>query len=119
MVFARKAQPPLQGKPLRVFHGDRILVVWDPENEPGSDLALEVAAQLARTLAIAAERDDLALDRRMLADRLDELTNIIERGSAIKRGLSTAYRGLDAASEAYEKLVEEAMAIVLEVLDRL
>jgi hypothetical protein len=119
MVFAHQSQAPLQGKPLRVFHGNRIMVVWDPENDPGSELALEVAAQLARTLAIAAEREDLTLDRGLLAERLDALTNIIERGRAIKRGISTARRGLDAAEDAYEAMAEEAMAVVLELADRL
>lgn len=118
MVFAHRSQSPLQGKPLRVFHGNRIMVVWDPEDEPGSDLALEVAAQLARTLAIAAEREDLTLDRALLAERLDSLTNIIERGRAIKRGISTARRGLDAAEDAYEVLAGEAMAVILELADR-
>ena len=118
MVFAHRSQAPLKGKPLRAFHGNRIMVVWDPENEPGSDLALEVAAQLARTLAIAAEREDLTLDRALLAERLDTLTNVIERGAAIRRGISTARRGLNAAEDAYEVLVEEAMAVVLELADR-
>jgi hypothetical protein len=94
------------------------MVVWDPENDPGSELALEVAAQLARTLAIAAEREDLTLDRSLLAERLDALTNIIERGRAIKRGISTARRGLDAAEDAYGAMAEEAMAVVLELADR-
>ena len=102
-----------------MYHGNRILLVWDPDKDPGSELALEVAAQLSRTLTIAAERADLTLDRKMLAEKLDKLTNIIERGSAVKRGISTAFRGLDAAQEAYEKLAEEAMAVVLEVMDRL
>jgi hypothetical protein len=118
LVFPKKSQSPLQGKPLRVFHGNRILTVWD-EEEPGSDMALDVAAQLARTLAIAAEREDLTLDRRMLAERLDALTNIIERGAAIRRGVRTARRGLDAAEDAYEQLVEEASAVILELMDRL
>lgn len=118
MVFAQRSQAPLQGKPLRFFHGNRVMVVWNPENEPGSELALEVAAQLARTLAIAAEREDLTLDRSLLAERLDALTNIIERGRAIKRGIGTARRGLGAAEDAYEAMAEEAMAVVLELADR-
>jgi hypothetical protein len=119
MVFASKSQSPLQGKHFRVFHGNRLMVVYDPDGAPGSELGLEVSAQVARTLAIASERDDLTLDRQMLAERLDALTNIIERGSAIKRGVSTARRGLNAAEDAYEKLAEEALAVVLELMDRL
>jgi hypothetical protein len=118
MVFAYSSQSPLHGRPFRAFHGNRILVVWDPEGESGSDLVLEVAAQVARTLAIAAERDDLTLDRGLLAEKLDAVANVIERGRAIKRGISTARRGLEAADHAYEVLAEEAMAVVLELQDR-
>ncbi len=118
MVFAHPSQSPLQGRPFRAFHGNRVLVVWDPDGEPGSDLALEVAAQVGRTLAIASDRDDLTLDRALLAEKLDALTNVIERGRAIRRGISTARRGLNAAEEAYEVLAEEAMAVVLELHDR-
>ncbi len=119
MLFPNRASSPLKGKPMRVFHEDRILAIYDPAGEPGSELALEVAAQVARTMAIASEREDLTLDRRMLAERLDRLTNVIDSGIDIKRGISTAKRGLKAAEEAYGKLAEEAMAAVLELQDRL
>lgn len=39
MVFAHPSQSPLQGHPFRAFHGNRVLVVWDPDGEPGSHLA--------------------------------------------------------------------------------
>jgi hypothetical protein len=118
MVFANRTQSPLQ-KPLRFYHGNRILVVYDPDGDPGSELALEVAAHLARTLALTAEREDLTLDRAMLAERLETLTNVIERGSQIKRGIASARSGLNAAEEAYQHMAEEASAVVLEIGDRL
>ena len=119
MVFAEQAQSPLCGKPLRVFPGNRLMVVWD-KAEPGSDLALEVAAQLARTLAIAADRDDyLALDGGILADKLDELTNIIDTRATIRRSIKTARKGLDDAEEAYEGMVNDAMAVLADLQDRL
>jgi hypothetical protein len=119
MVFAGRNQAPMQGAALRHYHGNRLMVVWNPEDEPGSELALEVAMQLARTLAIASSREDLTLDRALLAERLDKLTNIIDRGKAVRRGISTARRGLDAAEDAFEVLHEEALAVVLELQDRL
>lgn len=118
MVFARASLSPLQGRAFRAFHGNRMLVVWDPDDELAGDLPLEVATQVARTLAIASERDDLSLNRALLAEKLDALTNVVERGRAVKRGISTARRGLDAAEDAYEVLAEEAMALVLELQDR-
>jgi hypothetical protein len=118
MVFADRAQAPLAGKPLRVFPGQRIILVWDPTDE-ASDLTLEICTQLARTLAIAAENEDLTLDRSILADRLAKLTNTIETASEIRRGISSARRGLDNAEAAYEKMAEDALALLCELGDRL
>jgi hypothetical protein len=117
LVFAHGRQAPLLGKPLRVFSGNRLIVVWDPEDQ-GSDVALEVCAQLARTLAIAAERDDLTLDRTVLADRIAKLINTVERANGIQRGIRSARRGLDAADKAYLEMVDDAMALLCELQDR-
>ena len=88
MVFAHAAQAPLAGKSLRVFPGNRLLVVWEPE--ANGDLAVEVASQLARTLAIGAEGDETKINRRGLADRLAKLHNVIDRADQIKRGIASA-----------------------------
>jgi hypothetical protein len=117
IVFARAEQAPLAGKPLRVVHGNRILLVYDKDDQNG--LALEVGCQLARQLAIAAEREDLTFDRGMLAERLAKLVNAVERASAIQRGIRSARRGLDAAEDAYEQMTEETLALLNELEDRL
>jgi hypothetical protein len=82
-------------------------------------LALEVAAQLARTLAIGAEGVSEKLNRKAASARIEKLVNVVENASAIRRGISGARRGLDAAEDAYEAMAEEAMAVVLELADRL
>jgi len=45
-------------------------------------------------------------------------TQYVDGGRAIKRGISTARRGLKAADDAYEILAEEAVAVVLELQTR-
>jgi hypothetical protein len=117
MVFARRTQAPLRGRPLRVFPGNRILVVWDKDGD--GDLALEVAAQLARTLAITVERDDAKLNRRALKTRIDALLTVIEHAEAIGRGIGGARRGLDTAEDAYKEMRAEALALLYELQDRL
>jgi hypothetical protein len=74
LVFANPAQAPMSSKSLRWFPGNRLIVIWDHEN--GGDLALEIAAQFARTLAISAEASDGKLNRRGFADRFDKLISI-------------------------------------------
>jgi len=115
MVFARRAQAPLRGKPLRVFPGNRVVVVWDHDDD--GDLALEVGAQLARTLALAIEHDDGKLNRRTVKTRVEKLLNVVERADAIRRGIGSARRGLDQAEDAYLEMREEAMELLLELQD--
>jgi hypothetical protein len=117
IAFAKPGQAPLAGKPLRIIHGNRIVLVYDKDEQDA--LALEVGCQLARQLAIAAEREDLTFDRGMLADRLAKLVNAIERASAIQRGIRSARRGLDSAEDAYQQMNEETMALLYELEDRL
>jgi hypothetical protein len=117
MVFAHDAQAPLSGRPLRVFPGNRILVVW--ESETHGDLALAVAAQLARTLAVAVEPDDARLNRRGVATRVEKLIGVIERADGIQRGLTGARRGLDSAEASYCELRGDALALLGELQDRL
>ena len=117
MVFARAAQAPLRGRPLRVYPGNRILVVW--EQEAQGNLALEIASQLARTLAVAVEREGAKLSRRGVAGRVEKLINVVERADAIQRGLEGARRGLDDAQDAYQDMRDDAMTLLFELQDRL
>ncbi|WP_249021623.1 hypothetical protein [Conexibacter sp. S30A1] len=119
MVFSGKERAPMQGGMLRYYHGNRIMVVWEPDDEPGSGLALEVAIQLARTLAAKAESGDLPLDGALLSERLDKLISLIDRRGDIERAIRTAQNGLDTIEEVFGELHTEAMAVLLELQDRL
>lgn len=119
LVFAHQAQAPLMGKPLRVFPGNRLMVVHDADAGDGSSLPLEVCTELARTLALGVEREDAKLNRRGARDRIDRLVNIVERAEDIKRGIAGARRGLDDAEDAYELMREEAFALLYELQDRI
>lgn len=100
-----------------MFPGNRIICVLDREEKDA--LALEVAVQPARTLALAQAGDDLPLDRAELASKLASLVEVVETAKGIKRGLSSARRGLDGAEASYEQLREDALALVCELQDRL
>jgi hypothetical protein len=119
LVFARvaQAQTALKGRSLRTYPGNRIVVVWEQETQ--GDLALEVAATLARALACTAAPEDAKLNRRGLATRIERLINVIERAETIRRGLRSAQRGLDDAGNAYSEMSERAMELLLELQDRL
>jgi hypothetical protein len=117
LVFASQSQAPLHGKPLRVLHGNRLIVVWSAD---GGNLALEMAAQLARTLAQHVVEDRGGkLNRRVLAGRLERLITIVESAQDIERGLDSARIGLDKAHDAYELMRGQALAELYEIQNRL
>lgn len=94
IVFRNQRLAPIAGRSLRCLPGNRIIAVWD-DNDAGDDLALEVAVQLARTLAMTAERADAKLNRQVLGDRISRLVNIVESADEIQRGIRGARKALD------------------------
>jgi hypothetical protein len=65
IVLRDQRLAPIAGRSLP---GNKIIVVWEG-TDAGNDLALEVAVQLARTLAMTGERADAKLNRKILGDR--------------------------------------------------
>jgi hypothetical protein len=94
IVFRDQRHAPIAGRPLRCLPGNKIIVVWEG-TDAGNDLALEVAVQLARTLAVSGERDDAKLNRKLLGDRIARLVNIVESADDIRRGIRGARKALD------------------------
>jgi hypothetical protein len=117
VVFRTQRLAPI-ATPLRCLPGNRIIVVWEGA-EAGSDLSLEVAVQLARTLAMTVERADAKLDRKALGDRIAGLVNIVESADAIRRGIRGARKALDSTEDAYQTLRADALAVLYELQDRL
>lgn len=118
IVFRNQRLAPIAGRPLRCLPGNRIIVVWEG-TDAGSDLALEVAVQLARTLAMTAERDDAKVNRKILGDRIGRLVNIVESADGIQRGIRSARRALDSTEGAYQAMRDDALAVLYELQDRL
>jgi len=117
LVFADQRQAPLQGKPLRTLPGNRVIAVWKPDD---SSLTLEVASQIARTLAQSAVEERTGkLNRRAVAGRLDRVVNIVESAQDIQRGIDSASVGIEKARNAYELMRDQALAELYEIQDRL
>lgn len=117
LVFASPAQAPVPGRPLRVLPGNRILVIHDKREQDG--LALEVACQLARSIAMAAQGGDVGLDRGRLSEELTRLVSTIERAKGVQRGLNAARRSIDGAEKAYGEMRDEALAVLYQLQDEL
>jgi hypothetical protein len=117
LVFRSQRLAPI-ASPLRCLPGNRIIAVWEG-GETGNDLALEVAVQLARTLAMTAEHEGSKLNRRTLGDRISRLVNIVESADGIQRGIRGARRALDTTEGAYQTMRDDALALLYELQDRL
>jgi hypothetical protein len=118
IVFRNQRLAPIAGRSLRCLPGNRIIAVWD-DNNTGDDLALEVAVQLARTLAMTAERADAKLNRQVLGDRISRLVNIVESADEIQRGIRGARKALDSVEGTYQAMRDDALAVLYELQDRL
>jgi hypothetical protein len=115
MVFASHDHAPMKGRSLRIYHGNRILVVFDREDE--NPLALEAAAQIARTAALATvgTAGTESVDVETIAEELNRLTEVLEEARAIKKGVNAARRGIDQADTGYEQMRESALAVVADI----
>lgn len=110
--------PALEAQRLRVYSGNRLLVLFDKED--GDPLALEVACQLARAMAANALGDENAgIDRPILAAKVAQLTEIIEAATEIRGGVLEAKRGIARVEVAYDRLRADALAVIAELEDRL
>lgn len=110
--------PALEAQRLRVYSGNRILVLFDKDD--GDPLALQVACQLARALAVRAPGDeDSGVDRPILTARVAELAEIIDAAQEIRGGTLEAKRGIARIEAAYDQLRDDALAVIAELEDRL
>ena len=118
LVFASSEIAPIKGRSLRAYSGNRLICVLDREQL--ERLPLEVAGQMARSLAIAAvAAPSEGLDTTELSDSVAEITKIVDDAKAIKRGSGAARRGLDQVETAYEKLRSEALDVASRMAERL
>jgi hypothetical protein len=112
------AVPALAGHRLRTYGGNRILVRYDKHD--ADPLALEVACQLARSLAAHARGDeDVGANAVVLSERIQRLREVIDQASEISSGAIQARRGIERVESAYSTMRTEALALIYELDDRL
>jgi hypothetical protein len=97
----------LGGLSLRAYPGNRVVVLLDRgKPEP---LALEIACQLVRELALASARsEERSVDLSALESDLACLTDAVEKAKAIASGVKVARRGIQNIEDAYARLCTDA-----------
>jgi hypothetical protein len=93
---------PARTQPLREFNGDKLFVVYDPDE--GSRLALEVAYALARARVLMARGESDGLDATALRAEVERAVGAMEDVRRIKQQLTHAANGIESAREILEGL---------------
>lgn len=94
-VVPSEALLPAKTHQLREVNGDKLFVVYDPED--GSRLALEVAYSLARARVLMARADDGGLDASAVRAEVERALGAMEDVRRIKVQLTTASGGIEEA----------------------
>jgi hypothetical protein len=116
LVFDGVADAPLRGRHYMAYPDGKIVVVLDEEH---GVLGFEVACIQARLVALAAVAANGKVDAKWLVTQCDQLTELIEKAGAIKRGSSAARRGLDTVDSAYSNLRDEAIQLLEQIKAKL
>ncbi len=95
LVVASEDKLPARTHPLREFNGDKMFVVYDPED--GSRLPLEVAYALARARVLMARGDADEVDADALRAEIDRAVGAMEDVRRVKSQLTNAATGIEEA----------------------
>ena len=99
---------PGKGPQLREVNGDKLFVVYDPED--GRALALEVAYALARARVLAARSGEDELDATALRAEVERALAAMDDVRRIKSQLTNASNGIDAARKILDDMAERVRA---------
>jgi hypothetical protein len=104
---------PARATALREIGGDKLFVVYDPEE--GSRLALEVAYALARARVLVARGGADGLDAAALRAEVERAVGAMEDVRRIKLHLTNAAGGIDEARKALEAMAERVKAHLAQI----
>jgi len=114
-VVPSEEQLPARTQPLREINGDKLFVVYDPEE---GRLGLQVAYALARARVLMARGDAEGLDVSALRSEVERAVGALEEGRRIRQQLTHAANGVEAAREILDAM-ERRVKTHLEQVDAL
>jgi hypothetical protein len=114
-VVPSEDQLPARVQPLREINGDKLFVVYDPDDGP---LELRVAYSLARARVLMAHGDADGLDAGALRAEVERAVMALEDGRRIRQQLTHAANGVATAREILDAM-ERRVKVHLEQIDAL
>lgn len=115
ILVCATAAPALAAQRLRSYPGNRLLVLLD-RDEP-DPLALELACQLARVLALQAATPESGPSAEQILHLVEQLRIVVDDAAAIRRGWLVAKRGLEAIREGYDTMRSQADAALRDLAE--
>ena len=96
LVVPTEDELPAKLRPLREYNGDKLIVVWNPEDE--SSLPLELAYSLARARVLMAASDSEGVDGAAVRDTVERALGAMEEVRKVKSSLTGAKTSIDRAA---------------------
>jgi hypothetical protein len=116
-VVPSEAELPAKTVQLREVNGDKLFVVYDPEDEM-SRQALRLAYALARARVLMATGSAEGLDGAALRSELERALMVLDDERRVKAQLTTATNGIQAARKIVESMAAQVRAH-LDEIDRM
>jgi TolA-binding protein len=104
---------PARTQALREAGGDKLFVVYDPED--GSPVGLELAYRLARARALMARGEADGLDATALRAEVEKALGTMEEVRRVKQQLTHAANGIEAAREIVDSLDRRVRAHLAQI----
>src|SRR5215217_1656683 len=114
-VVPSEEQLPARVQPLREINGDKLFVVYDPEQ---GRQALQLAYLLARARVLMARGEAEGLDTTAMRGELERALGALEEGRRIRQQLTIATNGVSTAREILDSM-EQRVKAHLEQVDAL
>src|SRR5919199_436851 len=111
-VVPSEDQLPARTQPLREVNGDKLFVVYDPDE---GRLALQVAYSLARARVLMARGSAEGLDASALRAEVERAVGALEEGRRIRQQLTHAANGVDAARDILDGMERRVKAHLSQV----
>ena len=101
LVVPGEGEIPAGMRALTEFHGDKLVVTWDPGDE--SSLTLEVAYMLARArVLLTREESGEQLDGAAIGQQAEKALQSLKDARKVRQNLTAARTGIDAAGDALD-----------------
>jgi hypothetical protein len=104
LVVPTDEEVPAKLRPLREYNGDKLVVVWDPDDE--STISLELAYSLARARVLMAKSESEGIDGSAVRDVVERAIAGMEDVRKIKSSLTAAKGNIDRAAVSVDVMTE-------------